>query len=132
MSNASVSDATTDFEDWLRSMVEEHGEFTVLVILAEIGSRAVVPLASTYLHVVGDEVDWEDIKAMFASSGKRWDGAAFFPTKGRDGGLIDKETARRRLAELEAKIKADRMTFNDGHFFDLAGRRLEIEPIPDA
>jgi hypothetical protein len=113
-------------------MVRQHGDFTVLVMLAEIGPRRVVPLASTYLHVIGDEVDWAEIKAMFASSGKRWDGAAFFPTKARDSGLVDKETARRRLAELEAKIKEDRMTFNEGHFFDVHGRRIEIEPLLDA
>jgi lipoate-protein ligase A len=58
--------------------------------------------------VLGAEVDRAETKAMIASSGKRWDGAAVFPTKARDSGLVDKETARRRLAELEAKIKEDR------------------------
>jgi hypothetical protein len=121
----------TEFDEWLAGMVRRHGQFTLLVMLAEIGPRSIVPLASTYLHVIGDEVGWDEIKAMFESSGKRWDGAAFFPTKARDGGLVDRQTARVRLAELEAKIKADRMTFNDGHFFDLRGRRIEIEPIAD-
>jgi hypothetical protein len=113
-------------------MVGKHGEFTVLVILAEIGERSVVPLCSTYLHVIGDEIEWEEVMALFLGSGQAWNGAAFFPTKARNGGPIDKETARQRLAELEAKVTADRMTFNDGHFFDTLGRRIEIEPLTDA
>lgn len=106
--------------------------FTVLVVLAEIGDRRIMPLCSTFLHIMGDEVDWEEIKAMFAGSGHSWDGAAFFPTKASNGGPIDTPTARVRLAELEAKVTADRMTLNEGHFFDDKGRRIEIEPIADA
>jgi hypothetical protein len=113
-------------------MVRQQGEFTVLVVLAKIGDRGVAPLCSTYLHVVGDEVDWEEIKIMFAGSGQSWDGAAFFPTKAASGGPIDNPTARLRLNELEAKITEDRMTLNEGHFFDTQGRRIEIEPIADA
>jgi hypothetical protein len=67
---------------------------------------------------------------MFAGSG-RWDGAAFFPTKARDGGPIDNPTARLRLAELEAKVREDRMLLNDGRFFDSLGRHIEIEPLGD-
>jgi hypothetical protein len=121
----------TEFDDWLAGMVREHGEFTVLVILTEIGERSVVPLCSTYLHVMGNEVDWEDIKVMFAGSGQSWDGAAFFPTKARGGGPIDNPTARLRLAELEAKVTEDRMTLNEGHFFDGEGRKIKIEPMGD-
>jgi hypothetical protein len=122
----------TEFDDWLAGMVRQHGEFTVLVILTEIGERRVVPLCSTYLHVIGDETDWEEIKVMFAGSGRNWDGASFFPTKGPNGGPIDNPTARRRLAELEAKVTEDRTVLNEGHFFDVHGRRIEIEPIADA
>jgi hypothetical protein len=113
-------------------MVARHGEFTVLVILTEIRARRVVPLCSTYLHVLGGEVDWEEIRALFAGSGQKWDGAAFFPTKARDGGPIDEATARQRLAELEAKVVENRMVLNDGHFFDALGRRIEIKPVVDA
>jgi hypothetical protein len=122
----------TEFDEWLADMVSRHGQFTVLVILTEIGERRVVPLCSTYLHVIGDEVDWEDIKVMFAGSGRSWGGAAFFPTKGRDGGPIDNPTARVRLAELEAKVTEDRMTLNEGHFFDVEGRKIRIDPMADA
>lgn len=122
----------TDFDVWLSDMVREHETFTILVILVEIGSRRVVPICSTYLHVMGDEVDWEEIKVMFAGSGRDWGGAAFFPTKGRNGGPVDNPTARLRLAELEAKVTADRMIFNEGHFFDSLGRRIQVEPETDA
>jgi len=122
----------TDFDDWLADMVSRHGEFTALVILTEIGERSVAPLCSTYLHVIGDEVDWEQISVMFAGSGRNWDGAAFFPTKARNGGPVDNPTARLRLAELEAKVRADRMVLNEGEFFDTEGRKIKIEPIVDA
>jgi hypothetical protein len=113
-------------------MFGQHGEFTVLVILARIGERRVVPLCSTYMHVIGDEADWSDVTNMLAGSGQSWDGAAFFPTKSRDGGPIDNATARLRLAELETKITEDRMVLNEGHFFDTKGRRIKIEPAADA
>jgi hypothetical protein len=131
LSSADVRDGT-EFDAWLQDMVARHGEFTVLVILAEIGARSVVPLCSTYLHVLGDEVDWQGIKALFASAGRTWDGAAFFPTKAGNGGPIDRATVRVRLAELEAKVIENRMVLNDGHFFDTHGRRIEIEPVVDA
>jgi hypothetical protein len=112
--------------------VRQHGEFTALVVLTQICDRSVVPLCSTYLHVIGDEVDWNDITTMFAGSGQSWDGAAFFPTKATNGGPVDNPTARLRLAELEAKVTEDRMILNEGHFFDAQGRKIKIEPIPDA
>lgn len=122
----------TEFDQWLAEMVREHGEFTVLVILTEIRERAVTPLCSTYMHMMGDQLDWDDVTTMFAGSGQSWDGAAFFPTKAEGGGPIDNPTARLRLSELEAKVTADRMTLNKGHFFDTEGRRIEIQPIVDA
>jgi hypothetical protein len=122
----------TEFDAWLADMVREHGQFTVLVILTEIGERSVVPLCSTYMHVIGDEIDWEELKVTFAGSGQSWNGAAFFPTKAHSGGALDNPTARLRLAELEAKVNPDRMVLNDGHFFDTQGRRIKIEPIADS
>jgi hypothetical protein len=122
----------TEFDAWLQDMVVRHGEFTALIVLTQISERSVVPLCSTYAHVVGDEVSWRDMKAMLAGSGRSWDGVAFFPTKGDGGGPVDAATARSRLAELEAKVIEDRMVLNDGHFFDSEGRRIEIEPMVDA
>jgi hypothetical protein len=122
----------TEFDLWLADMVREHRRFTMLVILTEIGERCVVPLCSTYMHVIGEETGWEEIKLMFAGSGQNWDGAAFFPTKAQGGGPVDNPTARLRLADLEDKMGKNRMILNDGHFFDTAGRRIKIEPIVDS
>jgi hypothetical protein len=122
----------TEFDAWLRDMVARHGDFTVLVVLTEIGEHRVVPLCSTYVHVIGDEVDWPEMKALLAGSGRNWNGVAFFPTKGERGGPVDAATVRSRLAELETKVIENRMVLNDGHFFDTHGRRIEIEPVVDA
>lgn len=122
----------TEFDEWLADMVRRHGEFTVLVILAGIEERRVVPLSSAFMHVMGGDIDWEGMRRVFAGSGRDWDGAALFPTKASDGGPIDNATARRRLAELEAKVMENRMILNDGHFFDRKGRRIEIAPIAEA
>lgn len=123
----STSDAT-EFDRWLAAMVAEHGEFTVLAVLTDIGERSVSPLCSTYFHVVGRDMSWDEMTTVLAGSGQPWNGVAFFPTKARDGGAIDNPTARRRLRELEASVVADRMILNDGHFFDTLGRRIKIEP----
>lgn len=131
MSNASVAARPTEFDDWLAAMVLRHREFTVLVILTAIGEGKVTPLCSTFLHVVGDEVSWGEVKTMFESAGRDWDGAAFFATKAHGGGPIDNATARRRLAELQEEVRADRMVLNEGHFFDTLGRRIEVEPLAD-
>jgi hypothetical protein len=122
----------TEFDEWLASMVAKLGEFTVLVVLTDIGERSVTPLCSTYFHIIGDEVSWDDITIMFAGSGQAWNGAAFFPTQATNGGPIDNPTARRRQGELEAKVTEDRMILNDGHFFDTLGRRIKIEPVANA
>jgi hypothetical protein len=122
----------TEFDAWLATMVRRHGEFTALVILTRIADERVMPLCSTYVHVIGNEVDWGEIVVMFAGSGHSWDGAAFFPTKAAAGGPVDNPTAHRRLRELEQKLSEDRMILNDGHFFDALGRRIKIEPVADA
>jgi hypothetical protein len=133
LSSADALHDGTEFDAWLKGMVGKHGQFTVLVILAGIGERSVIPLCSTYFHVVGDEVAWSEIAAIFASSGHNWGGAAFFPTKAvPHGGPVDDRTAKSRLAEVEMKVAQDRMVLNEGHFFDVQGRRIEIEPIVDA
>ncbi|MEQ1616095.1 MAG: hypothetical protein ABL904_25350 [Hyphomicrobiaceae bacterium] len=121
-----------EFDAWLAAMVQQHGEFTALVILTQIAGSRVTPLCSTYVHVIGNEVDWSEIVVMFAGSGHSWDGAAFFPTKAATGGPVDNPTAHRRLRELEQKVSEDRMILNDGHFFDALGRRIKIEPVVDA
>jgi hypothetical protein len=119
----------TDFDDWLRAAFAETGSFTALVILVDIGETKVTPLCSTYFHVIGDEISWDDIVMMFAGSGAEWSGAAFFPAGSSDEGLLDNPTARLRLHALEERIDEDRLVLNQGAFFNKNGRRLKIEEV---
>jgi hypothetical protein len=114
----------TEFDEWLASSYREAGSFTVLAILTEIRDHRITPVCTTYFHVVGDEADWDTITALFMGSGQQWDGAAFFPV----GGPLDNPSARQRLKELDERVTKDRMTLNEGHFFDILGRRIRIEP----
>lgn len=127
----SISDQT-DFDRWLASMVRQQGRFTALIVLTQISGSTVAPLCSTYVHIIGDDIDWSEIALMFAGSGQRWDGAAFFPTTAANGGPIDNPTAHRRLRELEQAVIADRMVLNDGYFFDVQGRQIRVDPADGA
>ena len=116
-----------EFNDWIVSEFEERGAFTALVVLVEIGERSVTPLASTYLNVIGPEVDWLEIQALFAGAGVKWDGASFYPAIVPEGGPLDDGAARARLREIEERVKAERLALNEGFFFDRHGRRIMIE-----
>lgn len=129
----SISDAggrATDFETWIIAEFAARGSFTALVILVEIGETKVTPLSSTYLSVIGHEVGWLEILALFSGARVAWDGAAFFAVTAPEGGPLGNAAGRARLRELEQQVKADRLTLNRGHFFDKQGRRLMIEEVP--
>jgi hypothetical protein len=123
----STSEDVLEFNDWIVDEFAERGAFTALVVLVEIGERSVTPLASTYLNVVGTEINWLEILALFAGAGVRWDGASFFPVTAPDGGPLDNKAARVGLRAIEARVKAERMALNEGFFFDRQGRRIMVE-----
>lgn len=125
----STSDAgeSPEFNDWIVSEFDERGAFTALVVLVEIGERSVTPLASTFLNVIGPEIGWMEILALFAGAGVEWDGASFYPVSAPQGGPLDNAAARARLREIEARVKAERLALNDGFFFDRHGRRMMVE-----
>jgi len=129
LSKSERSASNSDFERWLVGEFADTGAFTALVVLVEIAGSRITPLCSTYFNVIGDEVDWGDIVAMLAGSGRRWDGVAFFPVVAMDDGPLDNPTARLRLRDLENRIDDDRLVLNEGHFFDEWGRRMIIEEI---
>ncbi|MCG5235670.1 hypothetical protein [Xanthobacter oligotrophicus] len=118
----------TDFDRWLSATYGDNGSFTALVVLVRIEEPQVLPLASTFLNIVGDEVIWAEVAALFAGAGQAWDGAAFFAQTDADGPLENGE-ARGRLRALEGRIDADRLVINQGDFFDAKGRRLKVEEI---
>ena len=118
----------TDFDRWITEEFAATGSFTALVVLVEIAGIKVTPLCSTYLNVIGDEVDWGEITVLFAGAGRAWDGASFYPVTGPHGPL-DNPNARLKLRELEARLDDDRLVLNEGHFFDKWGRHMKIEEV---
>ena len=129
MSTSEPADAGADFESWLAREFGEGGSFTALVVLVEIGETTVTPLCSTYVNVIGTEVEWSDLVVMFAGAGRPWDGAAFFPRRDDHGRPLDNPTARILLREIEARLDEDRLILNEGQFFDAWGRRMKIEEM---
>jgi hypothetical protein len=119
---------TTDFDDWLVETFARVGSFTMLIVLVEIGETSVSLLASSYLHVIGDETRWSDMTDLLSGPGVPWNGAAFF--QGDRGGLIDDTTAQQRLASLTRALEKDRALLTHSEFFNAQGLRLKIQEIP--
>jgi len=115
----------TDFDDWLVTTFARVGSFTMLIILIEIGEMTVSTLASSYLHVIGDETRWADMVDLLSGAGVPWNGAAFFQAD--RGGLVDDATAQQRLASLARHLEKDRSLLTHSEFFNAQGLRLKIE-----
>ncbi|GAU85167.1 hypothetical protein BIWAKO_05111 [Bosea sp. BIWAKO-01] len=116
----------TDFDAWLAKAFRK-GPFTALIVLVRIAEPKIEPLRSTYVHVIGDEIDWGDIILMFRSAGVSWDAVAFFPTRAEKGGPLDDALARTRLRSLEDGLERDRLVLNHGELFDVWGRRMRVD-----
>jgi hypothetical protein len=115
----------TDFDDWLAQTFARVGSFTMLIVLVEIGETTVSPLASSYLHVIGDETRWTDMVDLLSRAGVAWNGAAFFQAD--RGGLVDDDTAQQRLSSLARHLEKDRSLLTHSEFFNAQGLRLKIE-----
>jgi hypothetical protein len=118
---------TTDFDDWLVETFSRVGSFTMLIVLVEVSETSVSLLASSYLHVIGNETRWADTVELLATSGAQWNGAAFF--QGDRGGLIDDATAKQRLSSLTRHLEKDRSLLTHSDLFNAQGLRLRIEEI---
>jgi hypothetical protein len=116
---------TTDFDDWLVATFAQVGSFTVLIVLVEIGETTVQPLASSHLHVIGDETRWRDMVDLLSGAGAAWNGAAFFQAD--RSGLVNDETAQQRLSSLARHLEKDRSLLAHSEFFNAQGLRLKIE-----
>jgi hypothetical protein len=122
--------AATDFDHWLRDTYAATGGFTALIVLMKISRQRVRPLSSAFVHVIGDEIVWGEVTRLLSGSGVTWDGVAFFPVSAKDGGPVDEATARLRLRMVETRIEDDPLAINDGHFFDMWGRRMRVDEEP--
>jgi hypothetical protein len=125
----SIPEDDTDFKAWIDAEFAERGAFTALVVLVEIGERSVTPVVSTYVNVSA-KIDWPEIVTLFAGVGIQWDGASFFPMAAPEGGPLDDAAARSRLIEIERRVRAERLTLNEGFFFDRHGQRIMVEVGP--
>ncbi len=117
----------TSFDEWVTDEFGRSDGFTALVILVEIGDITVTPLRSTFFHVIGDDVDWVRTSQLLSGAGVAWDGVVFHTLCTDGTGPVSDEEARAGLRLLEKRIVEDRMTINEGHFFDNWGRRMKIE-----
>lgn len=118
---------TTDFDDWLVETFTKVGSFTMLIVLVEIGETSVALLASSYLHVIGNETRWADMVDLLSRAKVPWTGAVFF--QGDRAGLIDDATVKQRLASLTRHLEKDRSILTHGEFFNAQGLRMKIEAI---
>lgn len=123
----SAEPTETDFDDWIVSTFAETGSFTMLFVLVRIGEASVDLLRSAYLHVIGDELRWPQMKAVLDGAGVAWSGAVFYRA-GREG-LVTDDEARSRLAALVRKLNEDRSLIREGEFVNADGLRLAIEEI---
>jgi hypothetical protein len=116
-----------DFNDWIVDEFER-GPFTAMIIVLMIGAETVEPVASTYLHVIGDEVDWRDMRRMLNGAPKKWNAVAFFASREGNGPVPDL-LAKVRLLEIEERVQGNRLELNNGAFFDTKGRRMLVEEL---
>jgi hypothetical protein len=119
----------TDFDRWLSAQFAETGTFTALIVLLHIGEPQVTPVCSSYVNVIGDEIDWDEMTVLLQGSGIGWDAVAFFVEMADGGGALTSVEANRRLKDLTRAIEADRLQLNRGQLFDRLGRRLRVEEM---
>ncbi len=126
---ASSDAAKTDFDRWIVEEFEEprrvHRAGRAGRDRRDQGDAA----CSTYFNVIGTEIDWAEIMALFADSGQDWSGASFFSMTAPTAAPLDNPTVRLKLRELEARLDQDRLVLNEGRFFDKRGCRLKIEEV---
>jgi hypothetical protein len=117
----------TDFDDWLVKTFAQVGWFTLLIVLVDISETTISPLASSYVHVIGDETRWTDIVELMSGAGVSWNGAAFLQAERT--GLVDDSTAQKRLSSLTKHLEGDRSILVHSELFNAEGHRLKIEEI---
>ena len=120
----------TAFDRWLGETLDREGPFTMFLILMEQATTTIVPIRSSYLHVIGPDVRWDEMVSLMGEADTAWSSVAVFAAKAKSGGPIPDVDARRRLADLQGAVIRDRMTVRRGELFDKLGRKLELSPLP--
>jgi hypothetical protein len=118
-----------DFEQWLSAQFADTGPFTAFIVLVRITDDEVVPLKSSYAHLIGDDMTWREMQGLLDRAGAAWDGVTFFVGLGHAGGPLPDAVAARKLREVETDVTADPLVLNRGRFFDRAGRNLRIDEV---
>jgi len=119
----------TDFEQWLSAQFREAGPFTLFIVLMRIAGDDVVPLKSSYAHLIGIDMTWREMRGLLDRAGAAWDGVAFFVGLDGGGGPLPDAAATRKLREVEADVTTDPLVLNRGRFFDREGRHLRIDEV---
>lgn len=117
----------TDFEHWLAAQFADTGAFTVFIVLVRIVGARVSPVMSTFAQMIGDEMEWQEMRELLDGARTPWDGVAFFVGLRHDGGPLPDAEARDTLRQVEADVLADPLALNRGRFFDRLGRHLQID-----
>ena len=118
-----------EFESWITERFAASGGFTALILLLSMGGDKVEMISCSYVHVIGDEVRWRDMKTMLDASRRKWDGFAIFAESPPGGGPLMDIVAKARLQERIDEVTVNRMVLNDAGFFDTRGRPIRIDPV---
>jgi hypothetical protein len=116
-----------DFEQWLAAQFADSGPFTLFIVLVRIAGDDIVALKSSYAHLIGDDMTWNEMRDLLDGARTSWDGVAFFVGLGLAGGPLPDAAAQRKLKEVEADVTADPLALNRGRFFDREGRQLRVD-----
>jgi len=119
----------TDFEQWLSVQFADTGPFTIFIVLVQIVGDKVVLLKSSYAHLIGDDMSWDEMCTLLDRARAPWNGVAFFVGLGHAGGPLPDEAAARKLRDVEADVRADPLALNRGLFFDREGRHLRVDEV---
>ena len=119
----------TDFEQWLSVQFTDTGPFTIFIVLVQIAGDEVVLLKSSYAHLIGDDMSWDEMCTLLDRARSPWNGVAFFVGLGHAGGPLPDEAAARKLRDVEADVRADPLALNRGLFFDREGRHLRVDEV---
>ena len=116
----------TAFDRWFADTLAREGPFTLFLILFEQAPTTIVPIRSSYLHVIGPDLRWDELVALIAEAEPAWHSLAVFAAKSANGGPLPDVEAQQRLATLQAAVIRDRLTVRRGELFDPLGRRLDL------